>query len=147
MAMSMIATPSAQLGKNIAIPPRTNLTNRDGRAQRRHTILVKALDRDPICLPHRQRAQLERRPLIGEALMGLVQLRRGDTPAHVVADDPRHGTPGDDRIALILPVPRREPRWCLRSRTRPVAEDADVADGEVRGANARDGGEHPAAAL
>src|SRR4051794_17987595 len=42
--------------------------------QRRHPVLVEALDREVIALPDRERAQLQHRALAREALVGLVQL-------------------------------------------------------------------------
>ena len=78
-------------------------------------MLVEALDRHPIALPSRQGAKLERRPLIGEALIGLVQFRRRDSPAQVVPD--RAGTACHVRIAS------------RSSRSRRAANPAGVAGG------------------
>ena len=48
--------------------------DRDGAAERRDAILIKALDRHPVRLPDSERAQLEGRALVDEALIRLVQL-------------------------------------------------------------------------
>src|SRR5206468_9681763 len=107
------------------LPPIT-LTNLHGLTQRRHAILIKALDRHPVRLPHAQRSQLEARSLIAKTLIGLVHLGRRDPPAHVVPDGPRHRLPRDRRIALVAVALRCEPRRRRGSRARPVAEHADV---------------------
>src|SRR5687768_12688246 len=61
--------------------------NRNGCAERRYAVLVEAFDRDPVLLSDIERAQLECRPFVMEALIRLVQLVRRDPPANVIADD------------------------------------------------------------
>src|SRR6266550_8829435 len=105
------------------------------RTQRRHAVLIEALDRDPIPLPYRQRAQLEGRPLVGKALVGLIQLRWCDTPPHIVADRARHRPPRDHGIARVTIAPCGQALGGCRPRphTPLMAEHADIADRQVRG--------------
>src|SRR5205809_184745 len=114
---------------------RGNLANRHWRAAGRDAVLVEALDRHPVRLSDCERAQLKDRPLVGEALVGLVQLRWRDAPAHIVAYDSGHGLPGDSSIALVAGAPRRQAGGRRGARSRAVTKNADIADGEVRGAD------------
>src|SRR5262249_28968228 len=88
------------------------LTNLHRWAELGNTILVKALDRHPVRLPHGQRAQLQRRPLVREALIGLVQLRWRDSPPDIVTHGAAHGLPRDHRVTLIGLALRAQPRRC-----------------------------------
>src|ERR1700686_1851633 len=88
-------------GPLLLITPSNWLTNRHRRADRRDSVLIEAFDRHPIRLADRECSELERRPLVGEALVGLIQLCGRDSPAHVVADDSRHSLPPDYCVAFI----------------------------------------------
>src|ERR1051326_3882180 len=97
-----------RLGGGTPMPLTSRLpANHDRRAEYRHTILVEALDGDPVGLADGECTQVERRALVGEALIGLIQLRRGDAPAHVVADSARYRIPRDPGIALVAIALRR----------------------------------------
>src|SRR5215218_10583652 len=117
----------ASMLREAAVNGRTSL-DRHGGSERRDAVLVEALDGRPICLPDRECAQIERGALVGEALVGLIQLGGRDPPPHVVADDAGDGLPGERRVALVAVAARREASGRRRQGAATGAEHADVAD-------------------
>src|SRR5688572_31889646 len=96
--------------------------NRNGCAESGYAVLSEAFDSNPVPLSDIQRAQLECRPLVMEALIRLVQLVRRDPPPNVVADDVGDRSPGDRRVALIAIATGRQGPRRRRGATVPVTE-------------------------
>src|SRR4051794_34855691 len=106
--------------------------DRNRRAETGDTILVEALDRNPIRLSNGQCSQLEIRPLIGEALICLIQLGWRNSPTHVVTNDVRHWLPGDGCVSLVAIARCGESHRSCGRRPVSISKYTDVADGEVR---------------
>src|SRR5918996_1945179 len=98
-----------------------------------HAVLVERLDGDVVVLPGGKRPNLERRTPVGEHLVGLVELVRGDTPENVVAHGARYRLPRHERVARIRVAADAQAAGRRGSGRAPVAEDPDVADGQMRG--------------
>src|SRR5688572_13599830 len=102
-----------------------------GTARRGDAVLVEGFDGEPVLLPDGERAQLERARLVGPALVGLVQLVPANAPADVVADGAGHRAPLHGRVARVAVAAHGEAGRRRGRRPVAVAEDAQVADGEV----------------